>query len=104
MDAVEFLRAKSRMTCNCKISCSSCPLDYCMARSLEEQVEIVKKWSETHPIHTKQSKFLKLFPNADIENNVLNICPRLVDTAVVCEAVCDLCVRNYWLAEVKEDE
>lgn len=103
MDAVEFLRAKSRMTRNCKISCSSCPLDYCMTRSLEEQVEIVEKWSVTHS-DTKQSKFLKLFPNANMENNVLDICPRLVDTAVVCKTVCDSCVRDYWLAEVEEDE
>lgn len=116
MDAVEFLKEKERM-CNKCSACSGCPVDkknngfYMDCEDLaienpEEFVAIVEKWSAEHPVKTRQSEFLKMFPNADlIRDGVVNICPRSTDvnykTSYECfHTDCDDCYKEYWLAEV----
>ena len=75
----------------------------------EEFVAIVEKWSTEHPIKTRQSEFLKMFPNAKISSSgVLAVCPMHIDTEAIdtCNLInlndsCEKCRKEYWLAEVE---
>lgn len=96
--------------------CKSCPLGnvennngiacgtfvrYCA----DKANEIIIKWCEEHPIKTRQSEFLKMFPNAKIDNGVVVICPKNVEVTLRCGAKdCGKCSEEYWLAEVDKNE
>lgn len=112
MDAVEFLKAKVRMCGN--IHCEACGLhsgnmycvNYCFVYP-DEAVAAVEKWAKEHPVKTRQSEFLKMFPNAPFSHNTIDICPSKVDVLQKCPKVtpgtlnmCVFCKREYWLAEV----
>lgn len=117
MDAVKFLKAYNRM-CN-SIICDKCDLfdedtlGCAMQRDrikAEEIVAKVEKWVKENPIKTRQSEFLKMFPNAYVsENGALYISPCTIDevnfNADECSKVgtkiCNECRRDYWLQEVK---
>lgn len=82
MNAVEFLKENNRM-CKTFDSCSGkdggemCELyvksnekglscaDYATTYP-EEAVKIIEKWAKEHPKKTRQSEFLKKFPEAPI--------------------------------------
>ena len=74
----------------------------------EKTYNIVEKWSDTHPVKTRQSKFLKMFPNAviDEDNGILCIRPCDIDESIGCTngKGCDDCYRKYWLAEVTDND
>lgn len=114
MDAIKFMKEKRRM-CNSYSRCTDACLlrkpmyksgvtclGYCFAYP-EEAVAIVEKWSAEHPVKTKQSELLKVFPNAEIENGIAVACPKSLDKNVECEPLssCDECTRKYWLEEVE---
>lgn len=48
----------------------------------------LKKWSAEHPVKTRQSEFLKLFPNADVQNDVIRICPKKIDQNSITDEEC----------------
>lgn len=112
MDAVEFLKTKVRMCEN--IHCEACGLHsgniYCVTYCFvhpDEAVAAVEKWAKEHPIKTRQSEFLKMFPNAPFSHNMIDICPSKVDVLQKCPKVtpgtlsmCEFCKREYWFAEV----
>lgn len=51
---------------------------------------------------TRQSEFLKLFPNAEPKDGVMDICPLILDKSEKCFKVnCKVCQKDFWLAEVK---
>ena len=116
MDAVEYLKNKER--CVCRSSCSRCPFNStnngknveCEDLEVlypERAVEIIEKWSAEHPVKTRQSEFLKLFPNAYINGNeVIEIHPCCLDKDIAnserCKEIsCTDCQKEYWLAEVE---
>lgn len=111
MDAVEFLKKKERMCSKCG-ACSRCPVDiknngfYMDCEDLaienpEEFVAIVERWSAEHPVKTRQSRFLEVFPNAKIEEGCLLICPIHCDKNEKCGAGrCVDCRKKYWLLEI----
>lgn len=113
MDAVEYLNKKARMSHNCEIGCGECPLsDFCCRDeqgNAEKMVDIVEKWSFEHPIKTRQSEFLKMFPNASIDHNgVLRIDPCFIDRKIAEEEVacnkfsgCRECRKNYWFEKIE---
>ena len=74
----------------------------------EKTYNIVEKWSDTHPVKTRQSEFLKMFPNAviDEDNGILCIRPCDIDERIGCTngKGCDDCFRKYWLTEVTDNE
>lgn len=50
---------------------------------------------------TRQSEFLKMFPNALMDGCTVAMCPVKVDENVDCRLQCDDCRKDFWLAEVK---
>lgn len=60
------------------------------------------KW-ERRPKKTRQDKFLELFPNTELTDSVIKICPKRLDGNYDrCETSCIECHKNYWLQEVEE--
>lgn len=118
MDAVEFFKTVNRLCKNQK-HCTECPICKngvsCMVKadddsikSIEETVSKVEQWAKDHPVKTRQSEFLKLFPDAiiDEDDGILRIIPCFVDESIACtnEKSCDECRREYWLAEVTDND
>lgn len=113
MDAVEFLKEKERMcrSYNCE-SCVKCPCEdinngfdmTCEDLAIEkpeEFVAIVERWSSEHPVKTRQSEFLRMFPNAQVPNGCLRICPIMCDKNEKCiVGTCYECRKKYWLSEI----
>ena len=114
MDAVKFLKEKRRMCENrlcdeCHLSNRKNGTDYgCRSfieKFPEKAITVVEKWSKEHPVETRQSKFLKAYPNADITEGVLFICPRRVDLNCLSEKECREatscyeCKKKYWLSK-----
>lgn len=118
MDAITFFKEKQRMTKECTIECCKCPLSYenneeGLACSIleryypEKAVEIIENWSKKHPIKTRQSEFLKLYPKADLEDGILVIRPCELDSDMECfegDQMCYSCKKRYWLEEIGGDE
>ena len=112
MDAVKFYEAMQRM-CN-ENSCRSCPLD-CECSEFENVdaefvVKTVEQWSKDHPVKTRQSEFLKMFPKAETDKNgILIFCPRKFDpeniNGVHCRKNgCVKCRNDYWKEEVSDND
>lgn len=112
MDTLEFLRERKRM-CLLHKACGGCPLagTSCSPISstsdedFEKIIAIVEKWSKEHPRKTRQSAFLKMFPNADVDaTGVLFISPCKIDKTLhgpLCKPSCDGCRREFWMQEVE---
>lgn len=128
MDAVEYFKAYSRM-CDSFDSknnitgkpCVGCPLDDIgrgchmndLTNNAEECVAAVEKWAKEHPVKTRQSELLKLFPDAEIRDGVLNVCPRKIDPEAYThqrgyncihikdDVLCPDCMRGFWFQEIK---
>lgn len=69
--------------------------------------EIILNWCKEHPVETRQDRFLKMFPNAQkLNTGILSICPKTFDVTldINCERPCSECYKDYWLAEVEENE
>ena len=114
MDAVEFLKKERSMCERYKNMCKDCPVSSeksgeklpCYALRMhnpERYCSIIKKWADEHPAKTRQSEFLKMFPNAPLnEFVILGICPMDVDRDRGCPksgAKCIYCRKEYWSAE-----
>lgn len=57
-------------------------------------------------IRTRQSEFLKMFPDTDrTSDGVLAICPCMLDaqSRKDCDGNCRRCRSVYWLKELKEE-
>ena len=117
MDALEFLRERRRM-CDSHRHCEGCPLEdgKCVVSSdapdedYKRIITAVEKWSKEHPRKTRQSVFLKQYPEAEIDvNGVVQICPMSISAAhrdsdgeCNCpEILCRDCRREFWMQEVE---
>lgn len=113
MEAIEFMKEIHRMCKYYESSCKSCPLEYtdCDIQSIGSNVErfniiaAVEKWSKDHPVKTRQSEFLKLFPTAKITDGYLSINPCDIDFGhkKFCWELggsCANCREKYWSEEV----
>ena len=115
MDAVEFLKEAKRYCRWCKNTtqdgkkrlCEDCyfeklndifdlhPMAY------RKFVEMVEQWSKEHPVKTRQSEFLKMYPNARIDDGVIFLGPCAIDTSHKCMLDCKKCCRDFWLKEIE---
>lgn len=105
MDAVKFLDKVDRLS---KMGSTEEKMrynDYRTAGDNTWAVKFVEQWAAAHPTKTKQSEFLKLFPNAQTDSGCLNACPMDVfgNTGIDCnKRTCFECKKEFWLAEVEE--
>ena len=114
MDAVKFLKNYIRMcktVDNCK-DCTCCGADFCTKsmksqsqESAEEIVQIVEEWAAAHPVKTRQSVFLKQWPDAEISDGYL-FCPQKLNWRYLPEEGCSCtrcedCRRYFWMQEVE---
>lgn len=92
-------------------SCEDCPaggkiVECASLQSVANLVSIVEQWAKEHPVKTRQGEVLKMFPNADTHNGVLDFCPQrfgyFKDNPKCCELMteCAECKRNFWLKEI----
>lgn len=116
MDAVEYLKTQYRL-CRSQ-DCTECPLQdkekcCCIMDTIEyaeKAVQIVEQWAKDNPVKTRQSEFLKMFPNAEVGyDGILNINPCRLEPSVRESMECSIkncrkCRREYWLAEVTDNE
>ena len=124
MDALEYEKARIRM-CRTTIlkegGCAACPLyDGLRHRcwlatsaktnldidTIETHIDRVIKWAKDNPIKTRQSEFLKMFPNVVMTRGVIALRPCRLDTQInECSGSdCDKCKRAYWLTEVTDND
>lgn len=109
MDAVEYEKGRRRM-CRTNIlkkgGCEGCnaysilrrrccfAVDVVKSESedadvIKKNIAIVEQWAKDNPVKTRQSEFLKLFPNA----------PKR------CENIsCGACKTDYWNEEVTDND
>lgn len=131
MDAVEFEKARFRMCRANLLKHGYCEL--CDAynfetrrcgfvpRSLGSRVDdedvikkniaIVEKWKKDNPVKTRQSEFLKMFPDAKIDDDgILSFCPDAFSPKEIddehCHKYnkCEECRKDYWLVEVTDND
>lgn len=109
MDAVKYLREMARMCAEYAL-CKGCPIGHGECRIMEAQepekiVGVVAEWAKEHPVRTRQSRFLKEFPNAPrTKEGTIGICPKSVDTGMKCgEAGCADCKEKYWSEEIEDE-
>lgn len=116
MDAVEFLKARSRM-CNDNVCEGDCPLFHCCNDRIDDNmvklVSLVEQWAKEHPVKTRQSELLKLFPNTPRKSDgCVDMCPCEVGCLIVedddgaCKhnedgVGCNECKRDFWLKEIE---
>lgn len=117
MDALEFVKERTRM-CMSYAHCVGCPLkeDICNLgnnmsdEEYEKIIAIVEQWSKEHPRKTRQSEFLKQWPEAPLaEDGVLAVCPMSISAAHrnsigECRNPakrCRDCHREFWMQEVE---
>ncbi len=119
MDAVEFLEEQYRMCEALNSHCEECGLSYVnnktdhvcgdfIKRHPEEAVAIVEKWAKEHPLKTRQSELLKIFPNARRWDNFIDLCPQMIEKFDCPQKhgmdnwkFCAECKGRYWNEEVE---
>ena len=114
MDAVEYVKQRDRM-CDYYVNCGDCPAgNYEGCASLNEipnMVPIVEQWVKAHPIKTRQSEFLKQWPDAEIgDDGYPSVAPCQLykdmeekdENGVCCKNCgCGICRRDFWLKEIE---
>ena len=114
MDAVEYVKQRKRM-CDCYANCGDCPaVQYEECSSLNgipKLIPIIEQWAKEHPVKTRQSEFLKMWPDAEIGDDGLpSIAPCQLNVELLqCESqedyekrgVCGKCRDDFWLKEIE---
>lgn len=114
MDAVEYVKQRNRM-CDYYVSCSECPAgQYKVCASIvgiPKLIPIIEQWAKEHPVKTRQSEFLKIFPEASMLNDeYLNICPAQISSECRDRETggcydpgmdCGKCKHDFWLKEIE---
>ncbi len=111
MDAVEFLDKVDRLSKRESTEEKMRYTDYRAAGDNVGAVKFVERWAVAHPIKTRQSEFLKQWPDASIDDlGVLKVCPSPISTShrnahggcTYSGGNCSDCRRKFWLAEVED--
>ena len=113
MDAVEFLRDFRRMCSSHRGTCTGCKLEgaQCGPKGKdcnhEKLIRVVEEWGKEHPVKTRLSEFLKLFPNASVQaGGCPDFCITEFDSTVICKdgEGCLECKKKFWLTPIEEEE
>lgn len=111
MDAVKFIEERDRM-CATSESCHACSanrhgciFNYPSNNTAKEQVKVLEEWLKENSRKTRQSVFLKQWPNAQTDvDNVLLIRPCNVDAKMAdccLNRKCVECRYEFWMQEVE---
>lgn len=119
MDAVEFIKTCARI-CRKYGDCKDCILsDFCdhscyeydNYQVAEQAVANVLEWAKEHPVKTRQSEFLKQWPDAEIgDDGYPSVAPCQLykdmeekdENGVCCKNCgCGVCRRDFWLKEIE---
>ena len=114
MDAVEYVKQRERM-CDYYSDCDKCPAKEVIGcaniTKISQMVPIVEKWAKEHSVKTRQSEFLKQWPDAEIGYDGLpTVAPCQLNIELLqCESkedcegrgVCGKCRRDFWLKEIE---
>ena len=108
MDAIKFLEERARM---CGHGCKNCHAygDECDIYKpdcdFESLVKAVEAWAAEHPKKTRQSEFLKQWPNALVySDGVLDVYPCILEKTKRCDKCnegCTKCRYEFWMQEVE---
>lgn len=90
-----YFKEKKRMTKNCQINFRDCQLGSDNNKTIlsckglenicpDKAIEIVQKWSDEHPVETRMEHFLKVFPNARVDNGRPSVCVRYLNENIKC--------------------
>ena len=125
MDAVEFFKEAKRYCKWCKNTTQDGKkrlCDVCYFKKLNDIfnlhpmayhkfAETAEQWTKEHPIKTRQSEFLKMWPDAEIgDDGLLSISPCQLNVELLqCESqddcekrgVCGKCRCDFWLKEIE---
>ena len=106
MDAVEFIKQVRRMGKQ-----KGEAICFKLEEIDTEIVEQVEQWAKEHSVKTRQSEFLKQWPDAEIGGDgLLSIAPCQLDVRLIhgeskedCEnrGVCGKCRCDFWLKEIE---
>lgn len=110
MDVIKFTTAMSQIclsshceNCVLRLFCRK-PYHERTKEDAEKAVTIVEEWMKAHPVKTRQSELLKMFPNTPLgcDSGVITICPANFHASVCKQGVsCDDCCREFWLEEIE---
>lgn len=118
MDALEFLKERKRM-CSYYKECDGCELkgvkcsigNFVTDEHYSKIIATVERWSKEHPYKTRQSVFLKQYPEARLgDDGVLQVDPCSISASyrnarnncATMRRECSNCRREFWSAEVEE--
>ena len=96
MKKQEFIKTLERM-----VEFYSTHENFFLAGYMESAVE---RWAKVHSTKTRQTEFLKLYPNAQKDvKGLINICPRKLQVGFSCEPYndCDECRKTFWSKEIE---
>ena len=106
MDAVEFIKQVRRMGKQ-----KGEAICFKLEEKDTEIVEQVERWAKEHPEKTRQSEFLKQWPDAEIgDDGYPSVAPCQLykdmeekdENGVCCKNCgCGICRRDFWLKEVE---
>ena len=96
MDAVKFIEERNRM-------CGT--MSEVWGVDAAQIVKNTEEWAAAHPRKTRQSVFLKMFPNVILnDKGQPGFCPRTLDTAyhpagdcVLDVDICQRCKDKFWM-------
>jgi hypothetical protein len=78
---------------------------------IEETISKVEQWAKDHPVKTRQSELLKIFPDAKIDDDgILAFCPDAFSPKEIddehCHKYnkCEECRKDYWLTEATDND
>ena len=109
MDAVKFIKAMQQMLrAGANNSTVQKYISAYKKNDCEGMVKAAEQWAAEHPAKTRQSEFLKMFPDAPIypDTGLVRVSPCQVDRALCGNCPtginCIECRKKFWLAEVEE--
>ena len=114
MDVVEYVKQRERM-CDYYSDCDKCPAKEVIGcaniTKISQMVPIVEKWAKEHSVKTRQSEFLKQWPDAEIgDDGYPSVAPCQLykdmeekdENGVCCKNCgCGICRRDFWLKEIE---
>lgn len=107
MNKARFCKDKFCQDCETLDECNDSVRGVTKAQA-ERMVNIIEQWAKDHPVKTRQSEFLKMFPNAKLNDaKVIFASPCEVDESLYSQEKCRNkdcgdCHRDYWLQEVRD--